>query len=79
MVSIHARVKRATDASDSDYHITAVSIHARVKRATGYLPVDSAQTQVSIHARVKRATSATATITALASGFNPRPREAGDA
>ncbi len=56
-VSIHARVKRATDQHGHTVGFARVSIHARVKRATGGDVHTDAMARVSIHARVKRATA----------------------
>ena len=53
-VSIHARVKRATQSGWLTLPTFRVSIHARVKRATG--SIRDHVVHVSIHARVKRAT-----------------------
>ena len=56
-----------------------VSIHARVKRATAMLVEVLDEGDVSIHARVKRATLQNVQRIVKIPGFNPRPREAGDA
>jgi len=60
-------------------HEAFVSIHARVKRATPGQCLCVNGALVSIHARVKRATGIVKQDFADFAGFNPRPREAGDA
>ena len=77
MVSIHARVKRATLGFPAYADVADVSIHARVKRATGGIFQVEKDALVSIHARVKRATRPWR-FRFLGKCFNSRTREACD-
>ena len=78
VVSIHARVKRATIQGVVLRVDSPVSIHARVKRATTGDDAALLWSTVSIHARVKRATCGAMSTRWWLACFNPRPREAGD-
>ncbi len=55
-ISIHALVKRATQALLNANNPLSISIHALVKRATAPLSLPIALCSISIHALVKRAT-----------------------
>ena len=59
MVSIHARVERATTVYYFQKSTGFVSIHARVERATRRDSRSQSRRIVSIHARVERATNTT--------------------
>ena len=78
IVSIHARVKRATPKSLC-YNGTRTSFNPRPREAGDTVPAGVAcEITVSIHARVKRATSRCFPRKRAGRCFNPRPREAGD-
>ena len=77
-ISIHALVKRATEALKKLTVKINISIHALVKRATSDLPRLASGDAISIHALVKRATYPDTIGEALKSDFNPRPRKEGD-
>ena len=78
LVSIHARVERATRPVRTAFELRKVSIHARVARATGAQLTSAKRITVSIHARVERATFSKVSGSGSGSGFNPRTRRACD-
>ena len=78
IVSIHARVERATVKHRVASWFVAVSIHARVERATLRPWQFRRCNHVSIHARVERATIAIDEMSDIKPGFNPRTRRACD-
>ena len=55
-ISIHALVKRATQAQQNRLYTAIISIHALVKRATSFYGSFGLTAYISIHALVKRAT-----------------------
>ena len=55
-ISIHALVKRATNAPENCIVLIDISIHALVKRATNMIGSALIPKIISIHALVKRAT-----------------------
>ena len=77
-ISIHALVKRATEAYRKGEINDAISIHALVKRATARCFHFCGFRNISIHALVKRATKDIIGQKVCPSYFNPRPREEGD-
>jgi len=77
-VSIHARVKRATQGKRVRFAGTVVSIHARVKRATRSVSFKR-NSKRSFNPRPREAGDIQTLQTFLRNVcFNPRPREAGD-
>ena len=77
-VSIHARAWRATAVQEELAVGIVVSIHARAWRATLLSKVRQNRPVVSIHARAWRATNHDVVLCVSSSGFNSRPRMAGD-